>query len=49
MFRYLMFALGLCSASVQAQSVAITFDDGPQMMALPRLSPQQRNACTAAP
>jgi peptidoglycan/xylan/chitin deacetylase (PgdA/CDA1 family) len=48
MFRYLMFALGLCSASVQAQSVAVTFDDGPQLTALPRLSPQQRNAAMLA-
>jgi len=40
--------LSLCAWSAQAQSVAFTFDDGPQLEATPRLSPQQRNAAMLA-
>ena len=35
--------LGLGAAAAQAQSVAFTFDDGPQLEQTPLLSPQQRN------
>ncbi|HEY5800515.1 MAG TPA: polysaccharide deacetylase family protein [Burkholderiaceae bacterium] len=35
----------LCAAAgAHAQTLAFTFDDGPQLNATPRLSPQQRNA-----
>jgi peptidoglycan/xylan/chitin deacetylase (PgdA/CDA1 family) len=35
--------LALCALGARAQSVAFTFDDGPQLAPTPLLSPQQRN------
>jgi peptidoglycan/xylan/chitin deacetylase (PgdA/CDA1 family) len=35
--------LGVCASAAQAQSVALTFDDGPNLADMPLLSPQQRN------
>lgn len=34
---------GTCGLAAQAQTVALTFDDGPRLAATPLLSPQQRN------
>jgi peptidoglycan/xylan/chitin deacetylase (PgdA/CDA1 family) len=39
----LMLAASLLTAPAMAQSVALTFDDGPTLAATPLLSPQQRN------
>lgn len=41
-------SFALCSISAQAQSVAFTFDDGPNLAETPRLSAQQRNAAMLA-
>jgi peptidoglycan/xylan/chitin deacetylase (PgdA/CDA1 family) len=40
--------LGGFSSSANAQSVAFTFDDGPNLVETPRLSPAQRNAAILA-
>ncbi|MFL6709702.1 MAG: polysaccharide deacetylase family protein [Massilia sp.] len=44
----LALALTLSGQLVHAQSVALTFDDGPQLAATPLLSPEQRNAALLA-
>ncbi|WP_377701658.1 polysaccharide deacetylase family protein [Pseudoduganella sp. UC29_71] len=41
-------ALLACATAAHAQSVAFTFDDGPNLEATPRLSAQQRNAAMLA-
>ncbi|MES2319858.1 MAG: polysaccharide deacetylase family protein [Pseudomonadota bacterium] len=48
LLRNLFLVMAVCGNSAQAQSVAFTFDDGPQLMETPRLSPQQRNAAMLA-
>ncbi|SHG73757.1 polysaccharide deacetylase family protein [Massilia sp. CF038] len=49
MIRFLSILMALCSAAAaHAQSVAFTFDDAPNMLALPRLSAPQRNAAMLA-
>jgi peptidoglycan/xylan/chitin deacetylase (PgdA/CDA1 family) len=40
--------LGAISLSAHAQSVALTFDDGPRLESTPLMSPQQRNAALLA-
>lgn len=40
--------LSLCALAARAQSVAFTFDDGPNLAATPRLSAAQRNAALLA-
>ncbi len=40
--------IALCAISADAQSVAFTFDDGPNLDPSPRLSPAQRNAAILA-
>jgi len=44
----LLLAAALTVSTAQAQSVAFTFDDAPNMQDLPRLSPAQRNAAMLA-
>eukprot|EP01034_Spumella_vulgaris_P042748 gene42748-53037_t len=41
-------AIAASVAAAQAQSVAFTFDDGPDLGATPRMSAQQRNAAMLA-
>ncbi len=43
-FACLLTVLGLCTHGLEAQSLALTFDDGPNRVQTPRLSPEVRNA-----
>ncbi len=48
LFKVVGLLLSFSAPGVQAQSVAFTFDDGPNLIETPRLSPQERNQAILA-